>query len=205
MKYTILIILWIIWCTVHSGMISATVNEYLKVKLGMYFRFFRLFYNLVALITLLPLIIYTQRFKGVVLFRWEGYLVIVQFILIAISITLLISGVLKYDMFQFVGIRQIISGKSYSTLSENGEIVTSGILGITRHPWYSGSIIFLWIYFKNMYVSTLIVSILLTIYLVIGAVLEERKLILEFGDSYRDYMMKVSMLFPFKWILSRLH
>ena len=55
-----------------------------------------------------------------------------------------------------------------------------------------------------MYFSTLIVNIILTIYLVIGAVLEERKLIIELGDNYQDYRERVSMLFPFKWISSKL-
>lgn len=107
-------------------------------------------------------------------------------------------------MLNFFGIRQIISGKSQSTLSESGEINTSGILSITRHPWYLATIIFIWINYREMYVPTLIVNILLTIYLIIGTILEERKLIIELGDSFRNYIQSVSMLFPTKWILSKL-
>jgi protein-S-isoprenylcysteine O-methyltransferase Ste14 len=105
---------------------------------------------------------------------------------------------------QVLGIRQIKSGKSHSTLSESGDIDTSGILSLTRHPWYLATLILVWTYFREMYVSTLIVNIILTIYLIIGTILEERKLIIELGDSYRDYMNRVSMLFPTKWILSKL-
>ncbi|NQU81709.1 MAG: hypothetical protein HQ543_09345 [Bacteroidetes bacterium] len=65
-------------------------------------------------------------------------------------------------------------------------------------------IILVWIDDREMYVSTLIVNIILTIYLVIGTVLEEKKPIIELGDSYRDYMDRVSMLFPIKWIFSKL-
>ena len=57
MEYLALIILWGIWCAIHSGMISLTVNDYLKNRLGSYCKFYRLFYNLVALITLIPLIL----------------------------------------------------------------------------------------------------------------------------------------------------
>lgn len=204
MKYTVLVILWVMWCFIHSGMISLTINRYLRVKLEKYIKYYRLFYNLVSLITLVPLIIYTQSLKGSVLFCWEGPLIFIRVILIVLSLALLFAGALKYDMLQFAGIRQIISGKSHSTLSENGQVITSGVLGIVRHPWYSGSIIFLWIYYRDMYLSTLIVSILLTIYLITGAILEERKLIFEFGDGYRDYRKKVSMLFPFKWIFAKI-
>ncbi len=204
MKYALLVILWIIWCFIHSGMISLAVNRYLRIKLGKYFRFYRVFYNLVAFITLVPLILYTQSLKGNVIFRWEGSLIILQIFFLAVSLTLFIAGMLKYDMYQFIGLRQIISGKPSPTLSESDKIVSSGILGFTRHPWYLGAIIFIWIYNKDMYVSTLILNILLTVYLVIGTILEEKKLLSELGDSYRNYMNRVSMLFPFKWIFSKL-
>jgi len=129
---------------------------------------------------------------------------IFQIALLIIVLSLFISGGIKYDMLQFFGIRQIKSGKSHSTLSEGGDIDTSGILSLTRHPWYLAVIILVWIDDREMYVSTLIVNIILTIYLVIGTVLEEKKPIIELGDSYRDYMDRVSMLFPIKWIFSKL-
>jgi len=59
MEYLALIILWGIWCSIHSGMISLTVTDYLKNRSGKYYRFYRLFYNLVALTTLIPLILYS--------------------------------------------------------------------------------------------------------------------------------------------------
>ena len=45
---------------------------------------------------------------------------------------------------------------------------------------------------------------ILTVYVVIGTHLEERKLVAEFGDEYREYQQTVSMLFPWKWIKSEL-
>jgi protein-S-isoprenylcysteine O-methyltransferase Ste14 len=204
MEYLVLILLWSIWCAVHSGMISLTITVYLKKRLGDYYRFYRPFYNLVSLITLIPLVLYNASPKGQVLFRWEGYMMIFQFFLMMTVLLLFISGGMKYDMLRLFGIRQIKSGESHSTLSETGAIDTSGVLGLTRHPWYLGAIIFVWIDYREMYVSTLIVSVILTVYLVIGTVLEERKLIIQCGDNYRDYKEGVSMLFPFKWISSKL-
>ena len=202
MEYVALIILWIIWCATHSGMISLTAKDFLKGRLGIYYRFYRLFYNLVALATIIPLVFYSQSLKGPVLFRWEGYMTIVQGALLIIVIALTIPGFLKYDLLQLFGFKQIISGKSYSALSESGELDTSGILCITRHPWYLAVIIFVWIDYREMYVSTLIVNIILTVYVVTGTLLEERKLIIKFGDDYLVYKNRVSVLFPFKWISS---
>ena len=203
-EYLVLIILWCTWCAIHSGMISFTVTDYLKKMLGINFKYYRLFFNLVAFATFIPLIYYSLSIDAPVLFSWEGYLSIIRIALLCIAIALFIAGGLKYDILQFVGIRQITSGKAYAALSESGDIDTSGILSLTRHPWYLATLILVWTYFKEMYVSTLIVNIILTIYLFIGTILEEKKLIIELGDSYRDYMNRVSMLFPAKWIVSRL-
>ena len=79
-----------------------------------------------------------------------------------------------------------------------------GILNLTRHPWYLAAIILIWIINREISVSTLIVNTVLTIYLIIGTILEEKKLIIELGDHYRNYTEKVSMLFPAKWIFSKL-
>ena len=202
MEYFALIIFWITWCATHSGMISLTVKDFLKSRLGSYYRFYRLFYNLVALTTIIPLVFYSQSLKGLVLFRWEGYMTIVQGALLIIVIALVVPGCLKYDLLQLFGFKQIRYGKSYSALSESGKLDTSGILGITRHPWYLAVIIFVWIAYREMYVSTLIVNIILTVYVVTGTFLEERKLVIRFGDNYLVYKNRVSMLFPFKWIFS---
>jgi protein-S-isoprenylcysteine O-methyltransferase Ste14 len=44
----------------------------------------------------------------------------------------------------------------------------------------------------------------LTLYIVVGTLLEERKLVHEFGDTYRSYQARVSMFVPLKWIRSRI-
>jgi protein-S-isoprenylcysteine O-methyltransferase Ste14 len=77
---------------------------------------------------------------------------------------------------------------------------TSGILGITRHPWYLATILFIWA--RQLDVSAILVNVILTLYLVVGTYLEEKKLIGEFGEKYLTYQKKVSMLIPYKWLKS---
>ena len=122
-----------------------------------------------------------------------------------IAMTLFLTGARKYDMMQFLGIRQIQSGQSYAPLTDSGTIDMTGVLGITRHPWYLGAIIFIWVFNKNIYLSTLIINIILTIYLIVGTYLEERKLLAICGDRYRNYQKKVSMLLPVKWMILKFH
>jgi protein-S-isoprenylcysteine O-methyltransferase Ste14 len=105
-------------------------------------------------------------------------------------------------MLQFLGLRQIRTGTSHSALTETGTLNTTGVLGITRHPWYLATIMLIWA--RGLDVSTLITNIILTLYLIVGTALEERKLLIEYGEDYRRYQQKVSMLIPFKYLKSRI-
>jgi protein-S-isoprenylcysteine O-methyltransferase Ste14 len=44
----------------------------------------------------------------------------------------------------------------------------------------------------------------LTVYIFVGTLIEERKLVHEFGDAYRSYQERVSMFVPLKWIRRRI-
>ncbi len=202
MNYFVLAVLWIIWCAIHSGMISVTVIEYLKRRFGSHFRFYRLIFNLVAIVTIVPVILYNQVIQGPPVFRWEGFMIVFQVFLLAIVVLLFFAGARHYDMLQFLGLRQIRTGASRGVLTETGKLDTAGILGMTRHPWYLGTIMLIWA--RELDVSGLITNIILSIYLVVGTVLEERKLLMEYGEDYRKYQKKVSMLIPFKYLKSKI-
>ena len=52
--------------------------------------------------------------------------------------------------------------------------------------------------------TALLEDVVLSVYLVVGTVLEERKLEREFGAAYRAYRREVSALLPLAWLLRRL-
>ncbi len=200
MDYYLLAISWIAWCALHSGMISLTATEFFRRRLGAHYRFYRLFFNLVAIATLVPVFIYAQSLRGHVLFRWEGPLIAVPVALLVLSLFLFIAGARQYDMLQVLGFRQIVTGDSHGAITESGRLSTSGILGVTRHPWYLAGLMLVWADYRSFTMAMLVTNLVLSLYLVIGTLLEERKLVIELGDAYRDYQKKVSMLFPFKWL-----
>ena len=202
MEYLILAILWIAFCALHSGLISITFTNFLKQKIGDSYRFYRLFYNIFSIVTLIPILIYTVSIRQQPFFAWTGYLLPVKDVLFFIGILCFIAGARHYSFSQFSGIAQIKEGANHNLINETGELSSRGILGVVRHPFYAG--IFPLIWSSNLDTPTLIVNIILSIYVVIGTLLEERKLIEEFGDAYREYQQKVSMLFPLKWIKKKL-
>ena len=200
--YVVLAVLWIIWCAIHSGMIWVTVTDYLKRRLGSTFRFYRLLFNAVAAVTLIPVVLYSLLIQGPVVFRWTGFMVVFQVFLLVGGVLLFLAGARHYDLFQFLGLRQMVTGTSRGALTATGQFDTTGILGITRHPWYLGALMLIWA--GELHVSTLVGNLILTVYLLVGAMLEERKLVLEFGEEYRRYQQRVSMLIPFKYLASRI-
>lgn len=202
MKYVILAFLWSAWCFVHSALISLSVTEYLKYRFQDAFRYYRLIYNGFALVTLIPIAIYTYSIETEPLFRWEAYLRLVQFLLVFISLLLFLSGARHYDALQFLGIRQLSELNSCSALTEDCELDTTGVLGIIRHPWYAGGIILVWA--RDLDTSAIITNLIITGYFMIGGFLEERKLSIQFGETYRAYQKKVSMFLPFKWLKSKI-
>jgi methanethiol S-methyltransferase len=200
--YLLLAALWIVWCVVHSGMISITVTGFFRRRLGSYYRFYRVFYNFLAVATVIPVILHAESLQEHVLFRWEGFLIVLKVLLLILAVLLFWAGARHYDMLQFLGLRQISTGASHGVLSSSGKLDTSGILGATRHPWYLAAIMLVWADYRSLTAATLITNVILTVYLVTGTILEERKLVIELGEEYREYQRQVPMLFPLKWLRS---
>ena len=202
MEYFMLAILWIAWCFLHSLAISPGVTAYMRGRLGETFRFYRLAYNCLSVITLVPVLIYTYAIQGEPRFRWEGALVLVQFGLVLIAGLLFLLGMRHYDMRQFLGLRGLKGGQpeGCTVITEDCRLDTTGILGVTRHPWYLGGILIVWA--RDLDISAIITNGIISGYFVVGAFLEERKLVRQYREDYRSYQRTVSMLFPFKWLRS---
>jgi protein-S-isoprenylcysteine O-methyltransferase Ste14 len=196
------VILWILWCTLHSTLITTTVTGYMKKRLGEQFRFYRLLYNIFSFATLAPLVYYSISIRQAPAFRWEGHLVILKYLLLVTSLSLFVAGGRHYSLSQLLGIHQIKTGRASQALSEYDTFNTSGILGVIRHPWYTAGIMIVWA--ADISLSTFLINVVISAYFVIGTILEERKLLLEFGENYREYQKNVSMFIPYKWMKARI-
>ena len=78
------------------------------------------------------------------------------------------------------------------------ELVVRGAYRWVRHPMYFVVLLLIWSY-PVLTADRLLFNILWTLWIALGAVLEERDLVTEFGDDYREYQRNVPMLLPSKF------
>ncbi|MEJ2286740.1 MAG: NnrU family protein [Desulfobacterales bacterium] len=201
-QYITLVLLLIAWCTLHSAMISISITGYFKKFLGSKYCFYRLFFNTIAIITLIPVALFAYSIRTQAIFRWSGYLRLGQVLLLGAAVLLFYLGTRHYDVRQLIGIKQIRERTSNMAITDTGQLDTSGVLGITRHPWYLATMLLIWA--RQMDISAIIVNVIFTAYLIVGTYLEEKKLAGEFGENYRNYQKKVPMLIPYAWLKERI-
>lgn len=194
MEYLLLTVIWTAWCTLHSLLISVRATTFLKHRLGDRARFTRIAFNTFAFLSLIPVLGYSRTLSGDPFISFDGLWRLVQVPMLGCSLWLFLAGAREYDLPQFLGIRQIVEHESARGLARTGGVETSGILGRVRHPWYGGAILLLWS--RSMDAAALVTNLVLTAYLLAGALLEERKLVREFGEEYVKYRRKVPMLIP---------
>jgi len=196
MSVLILILASVLYAVVHSWLATLGVKKKARKFFGPNTdRWYRLAYNIFAGISFLPILfllavlpdqrVYLVRTPWVVLFGL-GQLV---------GVVVIILGIWQTDAWHFIGIKQIFNGQEHP---QNQELNIRGLYGWVRHPLYTGGLIFIW-FSPVMTVNLLALFTILTLYLVIGAKLEEKRLIHEYGPAYREYQLRVPMLLPKLW------
>ena len=179
-----------LWGILHSLFASLGFKNFLRRLFGDGFlKFYRLLYNLFAVVSILPVLYLMVSLPDKTLYQvpgpWNYFLRAGQ----ALSVLFLFIAVLQTDLLSFAGLRQLIEEQ------KTGSLVTSGLYRSVRHPLYTFSLLILWLS-PSMSTNSFIVYAALTIYILVGIIFEERKLLHEFGQAYADYKSSTPMLFP---------
>ncbi len=110
----------------------------------------------------------------------------------ALAAIALMAAVIQTGALAFVGLRQLAGP------TEPAGLVTGGFYHYVRHPMYLFGLIILWL-IPVMTVNTLVLYSGLTVYLLLGAWFEERKLLAEYGAAYAAYRARTPMLIPIRF------
>jgi protein-S-isoprenylcysteine O-methyltransferase Ste14 len=181
----------IAWGALHSLLASHPAKEAARKWFGTVAdNLYRIGFNAASVITLIPVFALLARNPGPVLVRvpgpWGMVLVIIQIA----GLVLLGLSFLQSNPPDFLGLRQLGDAKGESTL------VTTGAYSVVRHPMYTTGLLALWL-FPILNTGTLAFDLGISLYILVGSELEERKLIKAYGDEYRRYKAKVARLIPF--------
>ncbi len=187
-----LILSVLLWGIVHSLMASLKFKTMLEKLLGAkVMRFYRLFYNIFSAISFVPVLWLMRILPDKTLYQistpWMYAMLFGQFL----AVVGLVVGLFQTDVWEFSGLRQIIAPNG----EKKGRLVIQGLYKHTRHPLYTFGLLFIWLT-PIMTVNMLVMYISATVYIVIGAYFEERKLCREFGDAYAEYQANTPMLVP---------
>ena len=186
-----LVLLVLLWGLLHSILASLRAKEWARRILAPNLnRFFRLAYNVFSVISFVPVLgvaaLIPDQQLYLVPLPWSALMVFGELLAVAV----LGIGFLQTDAWDFLGFRQL--GES----DESTKLMTSGLYHYIRHPLYSAGLAFIWLV-PRVTVNVMAINIALTVYVIIGAYFEERKLRREFGQDYADYMAVTPMFVPF--------
>lgn len=187
-----LIIYFSIYGVVHSWLASASVKEWARRVFGpIADRWYRLSYNIFAIVTLLPMFamigLLPDQTLYVVPSPWRWLMVGGQ----VLAALMALISLLQTGLFHFIGLTQLIT----ETPEESGPLNLNGFYAYVRHPLYTFGIIFLWL-MPAMTVNMLVTVILFTLYFYFGSIYEERRLLKQFGSAYQAYRQQVPRLIP---------
>lgn len=191
--FTILLAL-AIWGVVHSFLASPLAKKLLPLRVGRS-DFYRLAYNIFAGISFLPVLSLTATLPDQPLYRVSEPWSILMYGGQALSALLLAIAFLQTDSLSFVGIRQLFEKE------ETGLLATRGLYRIVRHPLYTFSLSFIWLN-PSVSQNSMVFYIGVTLYVLIGAFFEERKLLRDYGEEYAEYQRKTPMLVP-GWVVGK--
>jgi protein-S-isoprenylcysteine O-methyltransferase Ste14 len=186
---------WVAYGVLHSLLAALAVKSRATRRWPAFAPYYRLTFNALAVVLVLPLVWATYTIPGDWLWRWTG---IGAWIANGLALAALAGfwfSAGSYDMGEFLGTRPWRERRRDAVEHEGFRI--SPLHRFVRHPWYALGLVLIWT--RDMNAPLLVSAGAITLYLFIGARLEERKLAMHFGTAYRAYREKVPGLIPLPW------
>jgi len=187
----ILLLAWLLYFYLHSLLAATSVKIFFAKKFTLASpRNYRIAYNLIGLTGIFLLFYFQFIIPSTILFSAGFITNSIAFGLLLTGFFIMIFAIKNYDWKSFLGI----------TEEKNYALVVAGMNRYVRHPLYSGTMLFVMGYFIwQPYFKNLMLMILMWVYLAIGIIYEERKLVKLYGDDYKVYQKKVKKMIPYIW------
>ncbi len=189
-----LCLLLLAFAIIHSWTASGKFKGKIKSWIGenAFDRYYRIAYNLISLITFVPLF-YLAITESPMVWAVEGNWRIIFRVIQLMAIAGITLSLYQVDWREFIGLRQH-SLSADSRAKKESKLVIKGMYKLVRHPLYVFSILLIWVK-ADMSQNWMVFCLGCTAYFLIGSYFEEKKMLREFGQTYRDYQKKVFWIF----------
>ena len=191
----LLVLAWLTYFALHSLLASLGLKRRVARARPEWMRAYRLSYNGLAVLLLLPPLVLTYMDRGPWLWKWTGVGWWLANGLAALAVLGFLWSLRWYDGSEFLGLRQWRTG--VRTAEDQECFHLSPLHRFVRHPWYSLGLVIVWT--RDMDLALLVTAVMITLYFVAGSRFEERKLLIYHGEVYRRYRQLVPSLIPSPW------
>jgi len=182
------------WCFFHSFFITHFWRDTVCRRFAVCAPYSRLVYVVASTMSLGLLFWWLRTLPETTVWTWTGMWQVIRALGLIEAGVLFIMGAFAFDGRSFLGLRQIADHRRGRPSLEPA-LAQTGVLGTIRHPWYTGTLIFLVFCLPYSDVNLVWRAVFL-VYTLVGTELEERKLAREFGEEYELYRQQVPRFFP---------
>jgi protein-S-isoprenylcysteine O-methyltransferase Ste14 len=189
----LLVLGWVLYYMLHSALATTWVKDAVAALWPAAPRFYRLAYNQLSVWLFLLLFHYQLGLPATLLINPTPLLVGAGYVLLSVGVLLMMLAFRGYNLSEFAGWAYLRRGAAAADTGLN----TAGFNGVVRHPLYLGILVGLGGFFLTSPTLPRLIFVGCTVaYVLVGTRLEERKLLLRFGEAYRRYRRHVPMLVP---------
>ena len=182
----------------HSGMVRRSARE--RVARWVRAPYYAALYSIASAITLLAVILLWQP-TDQFLFRLRGPARWLSVCTAGLAIAGFAWGVRAlrgFDPFGALPLKADLRGAP----TPPPTFVALGPYRYVRHPLYLFMLVLIWST-PRLSTDQLLFNVLWTVWIVVGAKLEERDLVADFGTTYHQYQLSVPMLIPSRRVFTR--
>ena len=188
LEYLLIIVSVALFGIQHSGLSALRVKNRIIDRFGK--EGYATIFNITSFVT------FGLAFLSMWYWDWFYFLTspqLIQPLLFMFGVVLLIAGVAVT-----IAASRVISVSTVADMRTDRmpELITDGIYARIRHPLYLATLLLFVALAIYPFTQVIVFSLSLSVYILIGAYLEELKLIEHYGQSYLDYRKQAGFLLP---------
>lgn len=190
-----------IFAGLHTLSASQTFKQAVRKRVGdrAYHGFYRLSYNIFALVSLAPITLSIGSSDTIIWKIPESQQTLASIVIVIqlIGTVGMIISLVQIDILRFAGLKQVWAYFTGGDLPLKDEpLQHKGLYRYMRHPLYFFALLSMW-FMPVMTDLQLLFTLAATAYFLIGSRWEEQRMVKAFGQDYIDYQQSVPWLIPF--------